>query len=82
MLQSVFSFYYSKLYWHFWVHFDINLGLLSGKNTQKVNKQNIRDSLNWVFDELNEVLDSYGTSKNGGGTFHANSYFNLILYPF
>ena len=44
MLQSVFSFYYSKLYWHFWVHFDINLGLLSGKNTQKVNKQNIRDS--------------------------------------
>ena len=28
---------------------------LSGKNTQKVNKQNIRDSQNWVFDELNDI---------------------------
>ena len=27
----------------FWVHCDINLKLLPGKNTQKVNKQNIRD---------------------------------------
>ena len=34
----------SGLYWHFWVYFDINLKLLSGKNTQKVNKQNIWDS--------------------------------------
>ena len=33
-----------ELYLHFWVHFDINLKLLSGKNTQEVNKQNIRDS--------------------------------------
>ena len=29
----------NELYWHFWVYFDINLKLLSGKNTQKVNKQ-------------------------------------------
>ena len=44
VLQSVFfSFQYNQLYWHFWVYFDINLKLLSGKNTQKVNKQNIRD---------------------------------------
>ena len=35
---------YNELYWHFWVYFDINLKLLSGKNTQKVNKQNIRVS--------------------------------------
>ena len=41
--------------WHFWVYFDINSKLLSGKNTQQVKKQNIRDSLNWVFDELNEI---------------------------
>ena len=41
-LDGFFS--YSELYWHFWVYFDINLKLLSGKNTQKVNKQNIRDS--------------------------------------
>ena len=33
-----------ELYWHFWVYFDINLKLLSGKNTQKVKKQNIWDS--------------------------------------
>ena len=33
----------SYLYWHFWVYFDINLKLLSGKNTQKLNKQKIRD---------------------------------------
>ena len=39
-----FSFWYNELYWHFWVYFDIDLKLLSGKNTQKVNKQNIRDS--------------------------------------
>ena len=41
--KMVFSFLYNELYWHFWVYFDINLKLLSGKNTQKVNKQNIRD---------------------------------------
>ena len=35
--------------------FDINLKFLSGKNIQKVNKQNIQDSQNWVFDELNEI---------------------------
>ena len=35
---------------------DIDLKLLSGKNTQEVNKLNIRDSLNRVFDELNEIL--------------------------
>ena len=40
VLPSVFFFFqYNKLYWHFWVHFDINLKLLSGKNTGKVNKQ-------------------------------------------
>ena len=33
------SFSYNKLYWHFWMYFDINSKLLSGKNTQKVNKQ-------------------------------------------
>ena len=44
VLQSGSSFRYNELYWHFWVYFDINLKLLSGKNTQKVNKQNIRDS--------------------------------------
>jgi hypothetical protein len=32
-----------ELFWHFWVYFGINFKLLSGKNTQKVNKQNIRD---------------------------------------
>ena len=31
------------MYWHFWLYFDIYLKLLSGKNTQKVKKQNIRD---------------------------------------
>ena len=36
---------------------DTNLKLLSGKNTQKVNKQKIQDSENWVFDELNEIND-------------------------
>ena len=30
-------------HWHFWVYFDINTKLLSGKNAQNVNKQ-IRDS--------------------------------------
>ena len=34
-------------------YFDINLKLLSGKNTQKV-------FINWVFDELNEILDKSG----------------------
>ena len=34
-LKSVFSFLYNELYWHFGVYFDINLKLLSGKNTQK-----------------------------------------------
>ena len=29
-------------YPHFWVYFDINLKLLSGKNTQKVNQQKNR----------------------------------------
>ena len=38
VLQSVFL-----LYWNFWWYFDINLKLSSGKNTQKVNKQNIWD---------------------------------------
>ena len=33
-----------ELYLHFWVHFDINLKLLSGNDTQKVNKQNFWDS--------------------------------------
>jgi len=40
-----------------WVYFDIILKLLFGKNTQKVNKQKIRDSKNWVFDELNEIFN-------------------------
>ena len=44
VLQSVFSFLYNKLYWHFWVYFDIDLKLLPGKSTQKVKKQNFRDS--------------------------------------
>jgi hypothetical protein len=39
------------------VYFDIILKLLFGKNTQKVNKQKIRDSKNWVFDELNEIFN-------------------------
>ena len=33
----------------------MNLKSLSRKNTQKVNKQNIQDSQNWVLDELNEI---------------------------
>ena len=33
----------------------MNLKPLSRKNTQKVNKQNIQDSQNWVLDELNEI---------------------------
>ena len=37
------------------MYFDISLKLLSQKNTQKVNKQNIWDSENWVFGELNKV---------------------------
>ena len=44
VLQSVFFFLIERVHWHFWVYFNINLKLLSGKNTQKVNKQNIRDS--------------------------------------
>ena len=43
-----FSFQCNELYWPFWVYLDINLKLLSGKNTQKVNKQNIWDSYNWM----------------------------------
>ena len=39
------------------MYFDIILKLLFGKNTQKVNKQKIRDSKNWVFDELNEIFN-------------------------
>ena len=39
------------------MNFDVNLKLLSGKNTEKVNNQNIWDSLDWVFDELNEIID-------------------------
>ena len=42
VLQSVFIFLIKELYWHFWVHCDINLKLLSGKNTQKVNQQKNR----------------------------------------
>ena len=37
------------------MYFDISLKLLSQKNTKKVNKQNIWDSENWVFGELNKV---------------------------
>ena len=37
------------------MYFDINLKLLPGKNTQKVNKQNIWDLQNWVFDDMNEI---------------------------
>ena len=40
------------------MYFDINIKVLSGKNTQKVNKRNIRDSLNWVFDGLKNVEKS------------------------
>ena len=47
------------LYWHFGVYFDINLKLLSGKNTQKVNIQIIRDSKNWVFDEQNVMINHH-----------------------
>ena len=38
------------------MHFDIDLKLLFGKNIKKVNKQEIRESQNWVFDELNEII--------------------------
>ena len=42
---KVFFFLFNiKIYWHIWVYFDINLKLLYGKNTEKVNKQKIRDS--------------------------------------
>ena len=41
VLQCFFLF---NLYWHFLVYFDINLKLLPGKYSQKVNKQNIRVS--------------------------------------
>ena len=37
--------------------FDINVKLLSGRNTQKVNKQNIRDSYNLVVDELKQDIN-------------------------
>ena len=37
------------------MYFDINLKLLSWNYTQKINCQNIRNSKNWVFDELNEI---------------------------
>ena len=37
----LFSFLNIMLHWHFWVHCDINLKLLPGENTEKVNKQNI-----------------------------------------
>ena len=37
-------------------YFNINLKLLSRKNTQKVIKQNIWDLKNWVFNELNEIF--------------------------
>ena len=46
---------HNEFYWHFWVYFDIDLKLISGKNNRKVNKQDILDSQNWVFDELNEI---------------------------
>ena len=45
------------------MYFDINLKLLSGKNTKKVNKQNIWDSQNWVFDELNEIYVCFSFKK-------------------
>ena len=38
-----FSFQYNQSYWYFLMYFDINLKILSGKNSQIVNKQNIRD---------------------------------------
>ena len=41
---KVFFLFNITRYWHFWVYFDINIKLLSGKNTQKVNKKNIQDS--------------------------------------
>ena len=37
-------FQYNKLHWHFWVYFDMNLKLLSGKDTQKVNNNNNKKS--------------------------------------
>ena len=50
--KVVFYFQYNEIYWHFWVYCDIDLKLLLGKNTQKVNKQKlvvkIRD-LYWLF---------------------------------
>ena len=41
-LQSVLSFLCEELYRYFWVYCDINLKLLPGENTEKVNQQNIR----------------------------------------
>ena len=38
------------------MYFDINLKLLSGKNTQKVDKQKIQESENWVFGERDKNL--------------------------
>ena len=35
-------FFIFYIYWHFWLYCDINLKLLLGNNTQKVNKQKIR----------------------------------------
>ena len=40
------------------MYFDIDLKLKSGKNAQKVNKQNNRDSQNWMLDELNEIINN------------------------
>ena len=45
------------MFWHFWVYFYIYFKVLSGKNNQKVNKQKIWDSQNWVSDELNEIME-------------------------
>ena len=45
VLQSGFFLFNIMIYIGiFWVYFDNNLKILSGKNTQKVNKQKIRDS--------------------------------------
>ena len=44
VLQSGFFFLIYQVILALWVYFDINLKLLSGKNTQKINKQKIQDS--------------------------------------
>ena len=46
------------------MYFDINLKLISGKNTQKVNKQNIRDSQNCVCDLTMKLTTGIRISKN------------------